>query len=244
MGSKFLMTQKEIAEASGYSQQFISKIINGDASPHPSTAVELEKATGICREAWLWPEERHWNPYIPFSNARSCLSCSLRISRVKKWREVALRVIEKNPSREGLEELLEGIVAFNNYDTSFIHMAYCVWREDGCEMLARVGYKVLPDYVTDEIANARFPWTWKLLRAGSDLCFPYIQESLPPEEASVDLAWVRKKGHRSAYILQADGFFFQMASFFEGGHIIIDPKQFEGIKDIIRMLRPFIEHLL
>ena len=218
MSSKFLMTQREIAEASGYSQQFISKIINGDSRPHPDTAEELEKATGICREAWLWPEERHWNPYIPFADARSCLHCSLRISRVQKWKEVALSLIEKNPTREGLQELLEGIVKFNNYDTEFLHMCYGRIDENGIEKLAWVGYEILPEVVTEEYAM--------------------------PVEAPVDLAWARKKGHKSVYVIQADGFFFQISAFLESDHIILDPKQFEGIKEIIRSLKPFIEHLL
>lgn len=243
MSSKFLMTQREIAEASGYSQQFISKIINGDSRPHPDTAEELEKATGICREAWLWPEERHWNPYIPFADARSCLHCSLRISRVQKWKEVALSLIEKNPSRKGLQELLEGIVQFNNYDTEFLHMCYGRIDENGIEKLAWVGYDATPEVITEEYAMARFPWAWQLLKSGQDIYLPYVHEQLPVE-APVDLAWVKKKGHKSVYVIQADGFFFQMSAFLESDHIILDPKQFEGIKEIIRSLKPFIEHLL
>lgn len=243
MSSKFLMTQREIAEASGYSQQFISKIINGDSRPHPDTAVELEKATGICREAWLWPEERHWNPYIPFADARSCLNCSLRISRVQKWKEVALSLIEKNPTREGLQELLEGIVKFNNYDTEFLHISHGRIDESGFEKLARVGYEILPKVVTEEYAMARFPWAWQQLKSGQDLYLPYVHEQLPVE-APADLAWARKKGFKSVYFIQADGFFFIINAFLESDHIILDPKQFEVIKEIIRSLKPFIEHLL
>ena len=59
--SRFLMTQQEIAEKAGISQQMVSYIINGDRIPSIEVAVKLEKATGFARESWLFPE-RHYNP--------------------------------------------------------------------------------------------------------------------------------------------------------------------------------------
>ena len=46
---KILMTQQEIADATGYSQSAIHYIFNGDRIPSVNRALSLERATGICR---------------------------------------------------------------------------------------------------------------------------------------------------------------------------------------------------
>ena len=79
---KVLMIQQEIADKVGHSQSHIHYILKGDRTPSVKVAVKLEEATGICREAWLWPE-RHLNPYMPFTDATICMSCPHRITRMK-----------------------------------------------------------------------------------------------------------------------------------------------------------------
>ena len=90
-----LLTQKQIAELSGCTQSYISKIINGDRVPTIKMALDLESATGICREAWLYPE-RHWNPYIPFNGLTSCLSCQNRSLRSQKAMEMCIADFKDN----------------------------------------------------------------------------------------------------------------------------------------------------
>lgn len=66
-----LLKQNEIAFRSGHHQSTISKILNGDRMPSSQMAVDLELATGVCRMAWVFPE-KHFNPYIPFDDAKRC----------------------------------------------------------------------------------------------------------------------------------------------------------------------------
>ena len=51
-------SQPRLAELSGLSQQFISKLKNGERGVTAETAVKLETAVGIARSEWrpdLWP---------------------------------------------------------------------------------------------------------------------------------------------------------------------------------------------
>jgi hypothetical protein len=56
-------------------------ILKGDRTPSPEMSVAIEGATGVCREAWLWPE-RHWNPYIPVVDTFHCPECPNRIRSI------------------------------------------------------------------------------------------------------------------------------------------------------------------
>ena len=62
-----LLTQSEIANRAGLSQQAVSMILNGDREVSKGAAERLELATAVCRTAWLWPEHI-FNPYIPFDD--------------------------------------------------------------------------------------------------------------------------------------------------------------------------------
>ena len=108
MSNKFriLKTQAEIADLAGITQAAVSKYINGESVPMPDTAVKLEKATGCCRESWIWPE-RHWNPYIPFYNeAMTCHKCPFRGTRVKFIMQTALQRFEEKPVRSTFKDLV------------------------------------------------------------------------------------------------------------------------------------------
>jgi len=77
-----LLNQSELAGFTGLTQPAIHYILNGDRSPTTETAETLEAATGICREAWVFPE-RHYNPYIPMIDP---LECRCFICPNREWR--------------------------------------------------------------------------------------------------------------------------------------------------------------
>ena len=110
-GFRLLMTQKEIAVESGFSQQHISLILKGDRSVTLETAIRLENATGICREAWIMPE-RHWNPYVPFGDPDKCMGCSNRSHRLQHILKTAYEYLVNHPTRKALQEVLDAIMKF------------------------------------------------------------------------------------------------------------------------------------
>jgi len=134
-----LMTQSNIAELSGCTQPAISKIINGDRVPSLQMANDLEKATGICREAWLYPE-RHWNPYIPFKGQTACLSCQHRGIRSLKTMEISEADFKVNQSFQRISDILVTYYGQKGLMTG--------WRElipgVGLKLLGTAGEKVIP----------------------------------------------------------------------------------------------------
>lgn len=101
------MSQYEIAKAAGITQTAVHYYINGDRLPSPKIAIRLENVTGICRESWMWPE-RHWNPYIPFTeNSSLCGSCPNRIARIIRQNEICLDFFKK---AENKREAFQGMV--------------------------------------------------------------------------------------------------------------------------------------
>lgn len=53
----------KLAEKVNASKPFIFRVLTGQRSPSPKMAARLEKATGIPRLAWLYPDEFE-NPMI------------------------------------------------------------------------------------------------------------------------------------------------------------------------------------
>ena len=101
------MTQNEIAEATGFAQSYIHYVLKCDRIPSIKNAIKLEEATGICREAWSYPE-RHWNPYIPFSKSSVCGSCNNRVSRTRKANEICLEHFKKaKDKRKAFNDLIK-----------------------------------------------------------------------------------------------------------------------------------------
>jgi hypothetical protein len=112
---KVLFTQAEIAQCSGISQSMISYIFNGDRTPSVDVAERLEKCTGICREAWLFPE-RHFNPYDPIAGVRQCGVCSNRLTRMPQLADRILAYFKQAENkREAFKEMAKGGHIFNGY---------------------------------------------------------------------------------------------------------------------------------
>lgn len=57
------LTQRDIAVAAGISASAMSLIVRRLRRADPETAAKLERATGIDRRAWCWPDEFE-NPMI------------------------------------------------------------------------------------------------------------------------------------------------------------------------------------
>lgn len=63
------LSRTELARKIGVTYQYISYILKRERIPSPGMAEQLEKATGIKREAWVWPE-KYGNPYIESKEGR------------------------------------------------------------------------------------------------------------------------------------------------------------------------------
>lgn len=57
----------KIAARAGCTYQMFWYITKGLKRPSPQLAKRLEEATGISREAWLWPRE-YKNPMVSLAN--------------------------------------------------------------------------------------------------------------------------------------------------------------------------------
>jgi len=137
---KSLMTQLEIAGAASLSQSSIHYILNGDRIPSVKAALSLEGATGICREAWLFPE-RHWNPYIPFNNIQSCATCHNRPKRILKSIEMAEIHFEQ---AENKREAFKGVVEIHKKYTG-ASWGIFVFKEVVPEGLKLLAFSEHPD---------------------------------------------------------------------------------------------------
>ncbi len=110
--TRSLQTQQKIANKIGASQSTVSYILRGDRTPSKDMAKSLEGATGICREAWVWPE-RHWNPYMPFNESNLCLHCANRVVRIRGIVDHAEECFKDNPDKmQALKDSVDYIYDF------------------------------------------------------------------------------------------------------------------------------------
>ena len=171
--SKSLMTQHEISVTAHLSQPMIHYILNGDRMPSIETALKLERATGICREAWLFPE-RHYNPYIPFENVQSCATCHNRPNRILKSIEMAEAHFEQAENkREGFNGVVEihktytgvnwGVFVFREVAPEGLKLLACSEYLDGPpapELLPKDSFKNLYQLALNEetVVTPHFPY--------------------------------------------------------------------------------------
>jgi transcriptional regulator with XRE-family HTH domain len=63
------LSRTELARKIGVTYQYISYITKRERTPSPGMAEQLERATGVKREAWVWPD-KYENPYIDAKKGR------------------------------------------------------------------------------------------------------------------------------------------------------------------------------
>ena len=173
---KVLMTQREIADKVEHSQSHIHYILKGDRTPSLIMAEDLEKATGICREAWIWPE-RHFNPYVPLTDAIQCMSCRNRITRMRMVTKKCVELVRGAEDKlQALKDVIEIAHVCNGF-TNDVTMSLRKVIPEGLELLAAKGNWTAPHLLTDEM----FPWGLKEMRAGRTVHIPVYPWDLPLE---------------------------------------------------------------
>jgi transcriptional regulator with XRE-family HTH domain len=168
--SRFLMTQQEIAEKAGISQQMVSYIINGDRIPSIEVAVKLEKATGFPRESWLFPE-RHYNAYIPLLDGEDpgWEVCKYRIDLVNHTTDLML----EDFSRHGdFHRMLEISSSFQDFDNKEIALTFRIVTRRGLELLAST-LEWLASSPYKITHGDEFRWLYESAVAGLSIHIPY-----------------------------------------------------------------------
>lgn len=150
----FILTQAQTADRSGLAQSHISMILRGDRQPTIESSEKLEAATGVCREAWLWPD-RHWNPYVPFmSKPNTCLGCANRKGRVKWLVDRCMALVDNAENKiESEQTCLNVFKTMGGYDDN---VAYGLrrWENDEFVLVAHTApYKFKPVMHRSEMPN-------------------------------------------------------------------------------------------
>lgn len=205
---KCLMTQSEIAKISGRSQSLIHYIFNGDRMPSIETALQLEKATGICREAWLFPE-RHYNPYIPFENVQSCATCRNRPNRILKSIEMAEAHFEQ---AEDKKEGFKGVVEIHRTYTG-VNWGAFVFREIVPEGLKLLAFSEYPDGqpVPELLTKNSFKHLYKLALNERTIAAPHFPYGLS-ESLAEELNLHHNLMLKSILLIASGGLLFSMYS--------------------------------
>jgi transcriptional regulator with XRE-family HTH domain len=160
-----LMTQAEIAKCTGISQPMISRILRGDKQVRPESAVLLELCTGICREAWFWPEE-HWNPYMPFTNETRCLTCHKRFKRLENSVRMTLDHFRKAKDMKHAFKYLMKLFKKYYGASNDIELIFAEVREAGLHLIC--SSKPKSDYQSI-LTVEEWPWLNKFAKSGKSI---------------------------------------------------------------------------
>lgn len=204
---KSMMTQKELSEKSGLSQQMISMILRGDRTPSLDTARALELASGICREAWLFPE-RHWNPYVPWADPAICIGCPLKLDRIKKGNLLGeIAIAEAKDKREGFEQMCkieEVLHGLNRMDG--VGLTY---RDGQGRLLCYAGTigHIAPPY---KLRLSDFPWAKDVIEKHTSLILEHCPHGIP--KGSPELAYCESLGIKFFMLLKGKWLIFQFMS--------------------------------
>ena len=175
---KILHNQEEIARQSKLSQQMVSYILRGDRTPSIETAIKLEKATGICREGWLWPD-RHWNPYMPFADATSCFMCHNRVGRLKFQTESCLKIFKKATNKRGaFKDICMVSVVLHGFPDD-LRLSYREVTPEGLLLLGGVGD--VGGLTMKMLSKKQAPMTYKYSVEGGQLTVPHYPYGMPKD---------------------------------------------------------------
>lgn len=176
MKYKLLYTQQEIAKRAGLSQQYISRIINGDRQPTVETAYKLQRATSFCRESWLFPE-RHWNPYIPFNRKPQCMRCLNRVERVRWITNRATRYLKQTEDKiNTLNEIMNELVYLNGYINNNVSMGFRKMEDEYFKHIASSNFVEDDIWGERDIPKNKIPYIVELFEKQTPLIAPVIYE--------------------------------------------------------------------
>ena len=167
---RVLLNPDEIAKRSGLSQQKISYILKGGPTPSIENTIKLEKATGICREAWVFPD-RCWNPYIPLAESHHCGGCPKKGVRFHMITEQAFRLAGKFSDSKGLTAALEVIKVYDNWPDS-VWYGFSQITPEGLEFI--VGFEDSVYKPKPLMPNKKFKDILEKLKSGQPILFPFI----------------------------------------------------------------------
>jgi transcriptional regulator with XRE-family HTH domain len=210
---RILMTQEEIAERVGCSQAAISHYLNGDRVPSVKMARPLEQATGICREAWIWPE-RHWNPYQPFASAGQCFGCPFRGRRDQRIMELALdHFRQAADKRAAFQDIAELGAVMSGYNRSVM----LVFREITRDSLKTLAMSSAVDYpYRDDIPSHEQPFIARYYREGRTLVsspYPFGLEDDGSRGYEKALEFGQRIGVKSLFVVSCGRVGFSVVSF-------------------------------
>lgn len=233
----WFLTQQQIAAGTGLSQPYVHLILKGDRMPTETVADKLEGATGVCREAWIWPD-RHWNPYIPVTAiAGNCLSCHNRMFRTKfMWTRFLMELSKMDP-RIRLDNLTP-MMAEVHFALGFpanVKFVFGFIRDAGLYVHTVIGDAgiqppyLMPDWVV--------PWSHAQLRQGGIIEVKYVSE-IPSD---IDQQWYRERKVITALLVSSKRLMFIISSEL-GGPIYYYPQEMPGfaqrtlqrIEDLLR----------
>lgn len=210
---RILMTQKEMAKAAGCTQAAISQYLKGDRVPSVKRAEHLEKATGICREAWLWPD-RHWNPYQPFASAQLCFGCPFRAVRIKRVMDLGLEHFRKaKDKRAAFQDLAEIGTVMSGYNNNVL-LSFREITDDSLKTLAMSSNIEYP--YKDEMPPQEQPLIAKIYREGRTVIsspFPVGLEDDGSEGYQEALEFGLRIGIKSLFVVSRGRVGFSAVSF-------------------------------
>jgi hypothetical protein len=200
---RLLLTQAQIAEATGFTQPFIHLILNGDRMPSAEAAVKLEKATGICREGWMWPT-RHWNPYVPLCSAPSCPTCINRVNRLRYVMRTAVDYLKTVPDKwKALQTIADCSMMLNGYDDS--HTIFFMRKlEDGAVFVTDPTMnRDLPSLKGVTLKASEMPWAWSMVQAKRPIMSSPFPDGLP-DAAEGFIDFLRSRRVRSYLLIPGE----------------------------------------
>lgn len=161
------ITQTEISRLVGVTQSMISQILSEHRTPSAFTAEALEEATGICREAWIWPE-RHFNPYFKKKyKAQRCCFCDnfpkVLLNRTKLFLRF-MKKINKSSQYDLLEMFLQWFNGFYKDPESQTCIIYKIDNNKIWTFLQK-GKFINPD----RYCLSDFNWLFKKLKENDEI---------------------------------------------------------------------------